>query len=172
MSRAVREFPRPVPLARIGVEPYRQEIEASEAERDALARRFDLLSLERLSASVELVRRGPDMVLLHAVFTAGFAQSCVISLEPVEGAIADEFTLLYGPPEREEEAGATVAEDIAFEPLLGETIDIGEAVAQEFSLALPQFPRLPDAEPEIAAEPDAAAGPFAALARLSSRPAD
>ena len=49
----------------------------------------------------------------------------------------------------------------------GAAIDIGEAVAQELSLALPEFPRHPDA----AAEPvDAAAEPiddrFAALARL------
>jgi hypothetical protein len=36
-------------------------------------------------------------------------------------------------------------QDPAFEPLEGEAIDIGEAIAQEFSLALPPFPRADDA---------------------------
>lgn len=171
-GRVAPEFSRPVPLARIGSEPYRQEIVASEAERAALAQRFDLVSLDRLSATVELVRREAEIVVLHAEFAGEFVQSCVVSLDPVGGAVADEFTLLYGPPEREEAAGAALAEDVAFEPLPGDSIDVGEAVAQEFSLSLPPFPRLPDAAPEIGAEPDPAAGPFAALARLAGRPQD
>lgn len=161
------EFSRPVPLARLGFETYRQRIEATEAERAALARRFDLVALDRLTAAVELTRRGPDTVLLRADFAAEFAQSCVVTLEPVAGAVADGFSLLYGPPEREEEAGAT--SEVAFEPFAGETIDIGEAVAQEFSLSLPQFPRLPDAVPEIETAAEEPEGPFAALARLADR---
>ena len=42
----------------------------------------------------------------------------------------------------------------AFEPLVGEAIDIGEAVAQEFSLALPPFPRSPEIRVETETEPD------------------
>ena len=41
----------------------------------------------------------------------------------------------------EEAAAGGVEDEVAFEPLIGEAIDIGEAVAQEFSLALPRFPR-------------------------------
>ena len=44
------EFSRCVKLARIGSEPYRQRISANEDERVALARRFDLVSLDRLDA--------------------------------------------------------------------------------------------------------------------------
>jgi uncharacterized metal-binding protein YceD (DUF177 family) len=169
-ARRAPEFSRPVRLGRIGFEPYRQEIAASEAERAALAERFDLVALDRLSAVVELVRRGPDTILLRADFAAEFSQNCVVTLEPVEGTVADRFSLLYGPPQREEALGATLEEDVAFEPLLGEEIDIGEAVAQEFSLALPPFPRLPDAEPEEVESADCdIAGPFAALWRVERR---
>ena len=42
--RVPPEFSRRVPLARLGPEPFRQDIAAGEAERDALARRFDLVA--------------------------------------------------------------------------------------------------------------------------------
>jgi len=168
MSAGRTEFSRVVPLARLGAEPFRQEIVATEAERAVLARRFDLVSLERLNASVELARRAHDLILLTAAFDAEFQQSCVVTLDPVPGAVSERFSLLYGPPEAEE--GAIGAEDdVAFEPLTGDTIDIGEAVAQEFSLALPPFPRCPDATVEAEAPARGDESPFAALSRLSEQ---
>jgi hypothetical protein len=53
MSPQRPEFSRIVSLAQIGADPFRQEIAATEAERDALARRFDLFALDRLAAEVE-----------------------------------------------------------------------------------------------------------------------
>jgi uncharacterized metal-binding protein YceD (DUF177 family) len=162
------EFSRPVLLARIGAEPLHREVVASAAEREALASRFDLLALDRLAAHVELIRRGGDIIRLHATFEAAFAQECVVTLEPIDSTLSGEFELLYGPPEAEEIAMGVVGDMVAFEPLAGDAIDIGEAVAQEFSLALPPFPRSPDADADTAPAPPAAdeAGPFAELARL------
>jgi len=165
------EFSRLVPLARLGVEPFRQDIAATQAERAALARRFDLPGLDRLCAVVELVRRGADRFLLRAAFSAEFVQHCVVTLDPIGGAVSETFTLFYGPPEAEEEADGTVEDDVAFEPVVGNAIDVGEAVAQQFSLALPPFPRVPDATLE--ASPPDDAGPFAAaLSRLRDRRGD
>lgn len=161
------EFSRPVLLARIGAEPVRREIAANSGEREALARRFGLLALDRLSANVELFRRGGDVILLRAGFEAAFAQECVVTLDPIESTLSGEFELLYGPPDVEETAMGVIGDTVAFEPLAGDAIDIGEAVAQEFSLALPPFPRSPDAEAP-AAPPDAP-GPFAELGRLLAR---
>jgi uncharacterized metal-binding protein YceD (DUF177 family) len=163
------EFSRRVPLARLGYESFRQEIEADTAECAALARRFGLLAVDRLAADVELRRQGSDRILLRATFDAAFMQSCVVTLDPVAGAVSEHFSLLYGPPELEESGVGGVEDDVAFEPLVGEAIDIGEAVAQEFALALPPFPR--SAEADSAAAPPAAEdpGPFAQLARLIGR---
>ena len=157
------EFSRRVLLARLGADPYRQTISASGKEREALARRFDLVSLDRLDAEIELSRRGPDLVLLSASFTAEFAQNCVITMEPVAAAVSEEFSLLYGPPEVESQAAGAVEDDCAFEPLAGDAIDIGEAIAQQFSLALPSFPRAPNADlaTEMPPQPEEA-GPLAA----------
>ena len=160
------EFSRIVPLAQLGAEPFRQEIAASEAEREALARRFGLLALDRLAAEVELFRQGRDAILLRAEFEAAFAQSCVVTLDPVEGAMAANFALRYGPPEAESEN--SVNDDLAFEPLVADFIDVGEAVAQEFSLALPAFPRSPGALLEVE-EGSAGSEPFAALSPLADR---
>jgi uncharacterized metal-binding protein YceD (DUF177 family) len=167
MSKPTPEFSRLVALARLGTEPFRQEIAASPEERERLARRFDLVSLDRLSAAVALYRQSGEMVRLEADFTADFAQECVVTLEPVAATIVHRFTLLYGPaaedtqPEIELDAEAPV-----FEPLTGDAIDIGEAVAQELSLALPEFPRDPNAVLDAAAIAEEPANPFAALAKL------
>jgi uncharacterized metal-binding protein YceD (DUF177 family) len=159
------EFSRRVPLSRLGPEPFRQEIAASEEERRALARRFELASLDRLCATVELVRRGERLIMLDAAFEAEFVQNCVVTLEPVPGSLSERFALLYGPADGEEEAAMEAGEEVAFEPLAGAAIDIGEAVAQEFSLALPPFPRSPGVV--VGCEsPAADHGPFAVLARL------
>ena len=165
------EFSRIVLVARLGADPYRQQIAATEAEREALACRFDLVSLDHLSATVELARERGGTILLRAGFDAAFAQHCIVTLDPVAGSLHESFVLRYGPPEAEPDEAVSGADDEpAFEPLTGDAIDVGEAVAQEFSLALPPFPRAPDAVVEAGAtEPDTDDGPFAALARLSRR---
>jgi uncharacterized metal-binding protein YceD (DUF177 family) len=169
-STAQPEFSRLVPLARLGAEPFRQDITATQAERAALAQRFDLPAVDRLYAAVELVRHGADMFLLRAAFAAEFVQSCVVTLDPVDGTLSEQFTLLYGRPEAEEEAGGAVEDEVAFEPIIGNAIDVGEAVAQQFSLSLPPFPRSPGANLEAEAPPADEAGPFAAaLSRLVDR---
>jgi uncharacterized metal-binding protein YceD (DUF177 family) len=148
---ALPEFSRPVALARLGAEPFRQDIAASEAERAALARRFDLVALDRLTATVELVRQGKDRFVLRAAFEAEFVQSCVVTLDPVGGAASEAFTLAYGPPEAEPDLSGSIEEDVAFEPIVGTMIDVGEAVAQQVALALPPFPRIPGASVETEA---------------------
>lgn len=159
------EFARPVPLMRVGGETYRREIAATEAERTALAQRFGLVSLDRLVAEVELLREPAGTILLTAAFEAVFEQECIVTLDPLQDSVSDQFQLRYGSPEQEASAPAG-DDDPAFEPLTVDAIDIGEAVAQEFSLALPPFPRAADVTLEIEAPETPADGPFAALEKL------
>jgi uncharacterized metal-binding protein YceD (DUF177 family) len=162
MSGPIPEFSRFVSLARVGAAPFEQEIAATREECAALAVRFGLLGIDRLTARVALERKPGDTILLSAEWEAAFTQECVVSLEPVPGSIGERFELRYGPPATE---GEDDAEAPAFEPLEGDAIDVGEAVAQEFSLALPLFPHLPDAVLEIEEEAEDE-GPFAVLERL------
>lgn len=169
MTGPMAEFSRIVPLDRLAAGAYRQTIAAAPEEREALAARFGLLALDHLAATVELRRERPGIVLLEAGIEAGFVQSCVVTLEPVEGQVSTSFALRYGPPEAAEAAVASSLDEPAFEPLCGDAIDIGEAVAQELSLQLPVFPRRPEAALDDAAAADPPANPFAVLARGGSR---
>jgi uncharacterized metal-binding protein YceD (DUF177 family) len=166
MSGVVPEFSRLVPLTRLGPEPFRQRIEATMQEREGLSKRFELLALHRLVAEVELGRQSGEAILLDAVFEAEFDQCCAITLEPIRGAIADRFSLLYGTNPQEDQELALNGDEPAFELLTGDAIDIGEAVAQELSLALPDFPRDPDAVIDAAGLGDPIEQPFASLAQL------
>jgi uncharacterized metal-binding protein YceD (DUF177 family) len=166
MNDVTPEFSRLVPLARLGLEPFRQRIEATPEERERLARRLDLLALDRFAADVELRRQSGEIIILEAAFAAEFEQCCSVTLEPVRGAIADRFFLVYGPEEDDGREIALNGDEPAFEPLTGDVIDVGEAVAQELSLALPEYPRRPEVSVGDLAEAEQEEGPFAALARL------
>ena len=169
MTDIMPEFSRLVPLTRLGSAPFAQHIEATPSEREKLSRRFDMLALDRLNAAVELRRQGDEVIVLEATFEAEFVQSCVITLEPVAGSVSDRFTLVYGPAEGEHQEIGWQQEEAAFEPLNGDVIDIGEAVAQELSLSLPAFPRHPDAKTDGEALAQPTGSPFISLARLRQR---
>jgi uncharacterized metal-binding protein YceD (DUF177 family) len=169
MSDMASEFSRLVPLTRLGPEPFRQRIEATAEERERLSQRFGLLALDRLVAEVVLQRQSGEIILLEAAFEAEFEQCCAVTLEPIRGSVSDPFSLVYGPPRDAGEEIALNGDEPAFEPLNGDAIDIGEAVAQELSLALPLFPRHSDATIDGAVAPEPAEGPFASLARLRKR---
>jgi hypothetical protein len=185
------EFSRPVPIERLEEGDFTQTISANEAERAALARRFGLLALDRLEAEISLRRiaRGP-VLRLEGRLAAAVVQSCVLSLEPVEGRIDESFAVLYQPEGYgSEHGGANGTETMEAgedwpEPILDGRIDIGEATAQQLVLALDPYPRKPGIEledvigPRGAGDPaspgggkDGPAGPFAALAGLAKRKA-
>jgi uncharacterized metal-binding protein YceD (DUF177 family) len=170
MTEITPEFSRLVPADQIGGKPFARWIEANAEEREKLSRRFDLLVLDRFVAEVELRRQSPEIILLEAQFEAEFEQCCAVTLEPVRGAVSDRFSLIYGPTPQNQEEFVLSGDEPAFEPLYGDVIDIGEAVAQELSLALPVFPRDLGAVIDGVEEAEPFEGPFAALARLRTKP--
>jgi len=147
MTAALPEFSRRVELARLGALEAIYPISADAAEREALVRRFDLLSLDRLEAKIRLQRLAGGMVRLSGWLGADVVQACVVSLEPVASMLDWDFTVLYGSTE----PGKTVMVDLETdeaEPFDGDAIDIGEAVAQQLALALDPYPRAPGASLE------------------------
>jgi hypothetical protein len=174
------EFSRPVSTARLGAKPATYRIEAQSDERAALARRFDLISLDRLSADVTLVRESGGAVRLTARLAAAVAQRCVVTLAPVPADLVDDFTLIYRDDVDEAEADRVALEnpeDEIVEPLIGDSIDIGEAVAQQLSVVMDPYPRalgVPSTSDEAGDgddhdEPLARRNPFDALAPLKKQ---
>ena len=171
------EFSRVVSIARLGAEAAEHVITAGEGERAALAGRFGILAIERLAATVRLMRIAGG-VRLEAALEAEVVQECVVTLEPFTSTVSDSFALVY---RRRVEAGEGTTIDVDVdedEPLLGDEIDIGEAVAQQLSLALDPYPRSPAAQSRMteaaeamkpAAPPpegEVTQRPFAELAKL------
>jgi uncharacterized metal-binding protein YceD (DUF177 family) len=167
MDGDAAEFTRPVEIARLNRGEQQFRIAANAEERAALARRFDLLGLDKLEADVRLAAVVGGLVRLEADLAADVTQACVVTLAPVKARLDESFTLLYGEGGEASEV-ALDGEAETIEPISSGVIDIGEAVAQQLSLALDPFPHAPGAElarREAAPEP-AAESPFKALAKL------
>jgi len=162
------EFSRLVRIAGLGSTAFRQRIEATPDERRQLSQRFDLLALDRLAAIVELRRQDCEVVFLEATFEAEFVQACTVTLDPVPGSISGRFSLIYAPIGEQQHEIDWGVDEPTFERLEGDTIDIGEAVAQELSLSLPLCPRHPDAGIDVEFSEELN-GPFASLARRLGR---
>jgi len=134
------EFSRRVELARLRAHEAVYPITAKPSEREALARRFDLLSLDRLEAEVRLNRLAGGLVRVNGHFAADAVQACVVSLEPVVSRLDREFTALYGPGDDDDDVIVDLESEL-IEPFEGDAIDIGEAVAQQLALSLDPYPR-------------------------------
>ncbi len=154
-------------------------IEADEAERRALAERFELEEIKRLKATLRLKRvRGEDMVRVTGALEADVVQTCIVTLDPVHNTVHDSFEGLFAPeslvpePAEEMEFDASILEEDIIEPFVNGRIDIGELTAQHLSLALDPYPRCPGielpvmVEQEEEEEEEARPNPFAALERL------
>jgi uncharacterized metal-binding protein YceD (DUF177 family) len=175
-ARTVPEFSRSIAADTISSHAQRREISAEPGERAALARRFGLVSLDRLDATLELRRQAGDIIHVSGRLMADVVQSCVVSLAPVPAHIETDFELEYG-------ASAGQEGDVAFDPLGPDAlepiydgqIDLGEAAAQQLAIALDPYPRAPGAVLDTAGlsvgdEKSGAKQPFAALAALKKRP--
>ncbi|MDQ2101234.1 YceD family protein [Azospirillum isscasi] len=167
-----------------------ETIEATEAERKALADRFELEGIGRLTATVRLRSvRGGQMVRVEGELDADVVQTCVVTLEPVPARLSDRFGALFAPEsmvpgeEDEIEIDPNVAEEDIPEAMTNGRIDIGELTAQHLSLALDPYPHAegiefsgysegeeeeegPDAAGDDAGADPEKPNPFAVLERL------
>lgn len=146
------EFSRPADVTRIGRLEHRVSISANDAERAALARRFDLIELAELAADLVVKKRGDGVVELTGRWRARLAQPSVVSLEPVWSTIEDDARVYFaGPPGKGGAADLDPLDEEGWPELIeaGE-IDLGEAVAQLMAVALDPYPRLPEEGGEAA----------------------
>ena len=175
-AEAQSEFSRTVGPERLGDQKIVEQIEATEAERERVRGRLDLLGLDWLSAKCRIAQGLGGMVTVECDWEADLAQACVVTLEPVMQALSGRFQALY----RANEGEATVENDVTVdpeaddppEPLPPAGIDLGELVVQELAVALDPYPRLEGAElprQYQSLEEEGDAHPFAALKVLKSK---
>lgn len=138
------EFPRPERIDTIGEGARSVAIEADEAERAALARRFGLIAVDRLAARFTLRREAAGIAATGHV-EAAVTQACSVTGDPVPAIVDEPVSLRFVAPgggEEEVELGADQIDTVEIE---GGAVDLGEAAAETMALALDPFPRSPRA---------------------------
>ncbi len=171
------EFSRIVDFRDLGDQGLRIELRATDDECARLARRFGLVAMADLSASARLSRTSDERVRLEASFQAEVTQTCVVSLEPVANRVAETLDIEF-----ELGTGGAPKPDVTYdpssdrEPLTGDSLDLGEFLAEELALALDPYPRKPGVSLEMGpggtgadGEAGRPAGPFEALAVLKRK---
>ena len=153
------------------------EVEASEAERAALARRFGITAIQALTAKVDF-REKDEAIVASGMFNATLEQPCAVTRDDFIYDVSEDFSLRFVPAGRigeyEQDAEFELTEEdldeIEYE---GETFNIGEAISQELALAIDPYREGPGADAmrkEAGIESDedrAPSGPLAeALAAL------
>ncbi|MCZ4280130.1 DUF177 domain-containing protein [Kiloniella laminariae] len=145
VSRYENEFSRRYPADRIQARSQVIELKAKPEECAALARRFDLVELNNLSAVLNLEPKGKgSLLLVTGQLKADVIQACAVSAEPIISSLDESFEILYSF-DPVDEAGDEILIDMDAEdpPEMVELqgIDFGEAVAQQLAVMLDPYPR-------------------------------
>lgn len=174
MSTGSSEFSRLIDPRKIDAGPL--ELEATEAERAALAKRFGLVAVNALTATIELEPKSTG-VAANGSLQADIVQSCAVSGDDLPAQIEETIALKFVPEqvrEPSEEEIELAPEELDEIEYAGDRFDLGEAVAQTLALAIDPFAEGPRAD-EVRAEKglasdDEPSGPLAeALAALKNR---
>ena len=164
MKTDTPEFNLALDLCDVGGATKRLMLEAAAPERAALAVRFGLLALDVLNAALEIRRDAAGIHVSGQVHGQG-SQPCVASGEPVPFLITERIALKLVPKLPEGSEIELSTEDLDIEPLLGDTVDVGEIAVQVFALGLDPYPRSAIKVAGLITEEDAVAArsPFAVL---------
>ena len=174
MTSPAPEFSRPIRADQIARHAQGVTITADAGEREALARRFNLLALDRLEADYALNEENGAIVARGRV-RAELTQPCVATGAAVPEKIDTDFMLRFVEESREAAEGDELeidSEDCDVIGYDGQMIDMGEAVAETMALAMTPFPRSPDADSflrEAGVLSEEQASPFAALLSLKDK---
>lgn len=140
----------PVAVASLPRDGKERRFEAAAEAREALAREFDLVSVERFSA-VYVARpwRG-DGVRIEGRFAAEIVQESVVTLEPVRQSLGEAFDYTFAPEaSRLAMRSLPATGEIEIDPeaddppetFVGVTIEFGPYLSEAFALALDPYPR-------------------------------
>lgn len=144
-------------------------LEADDAQRAALARAHDLVSVERFFATLAVRPWRGEGVRVSGKVEADVTQLCVVTMEPIPAQIDEDVEALFVPEgsrlsRADHEGGEIVLEpeggDVP-EPFAGDRVDVGALAEEFFALGIDPYPRKENAALEVPDEPeDKEAGPL------------
>ena len=167
------EFSRPIAVEGLTLDKTRTEIiEATEAECEALSKRFDLRELSDFKATINIRRVTGGMVKVDGTVKASVVQACVVSLQKVYSEVDAKFETYFteNPDDLKDDDELIGEDDEDVSEMISEgIIDMGEVAAQYLSLEIDPYPRAPGVS--LAAQLagsglDVKSNPFQVLERL------
>lgn len=147
---SANEFSHMIKLDEIGVGSSTIRLSADPTALGALAARFDLATLENLDAELA-VSRDPKGILAEGRIRSTLSQHCIATGEPVRTVLDDPVKIRFVPEPVDRVEIELEADDCDSMFYEGQSIDLGEAVAQSLGLALDPYPRSPGAAEELKA---------------------
>lgn len=130
-------------------------VEADARELVELAKAWKVEAVESLSAELQINRWKRDGIRVKGTVSAKLTQACVVTLEPIETKINEDFEQIFVP---EGSKLARVATNTTAEMVLdpdgpdlpetfsGDTLDVGPIISEFVALAIDPYPRKAGAE--------------------------
>lgn len=148
-------------------DPLKKVIGAKKEECEALAKRYGILAVTSLKASLKVEKiKASDVYKVSGHFNAGVEQECVVSLAPVPDSLSGNIEAYF----TDQKQPSTIVQetempDESEDPEFAENgeIDLGELVAQMIALELNPYPRAEGVEFDEAKHTSKKPNPFAAL---------
>lgn len=174
----------------IADKPLNLTIEPNEEQIEALERRLDLVRLSGVVAKLTLTRtQGGHSVHVRGNVSAHVVQKCVVTLDPVDDVIEEDFEAWFADPDqavsltrirhdkKSKGERPVLSESDDPEPMIDGQVDVGELVTQYLSLALNPYPHAEgvsyqggdSSESDDTGGPNALKNPFAALKEWKDR---
>jgi uncharacterized metal-binding protein YceD (DUF177 family) len=167
-----------VVAAQIPERGLHRELDADEAQRNAMAEAAGLRGVLSAHATLDVTAGKDGRFYVTGRVRARIAQTCVVTLDPIENDIDEPIDLIFAPPEQIPQLADLVDETEADnneadppEPIINGIIDLGRLATDALFLGIDPYPRKPDAvfAPEVT-PPDPEDHPFAALKALKAKP--
>lgn len=170
----------PVIVAQIPDTGLHRELEASAAERQAMAEIAGLREILSAQAAFDVVPKSGGRVQVTGLVRGRIGQTCVVTLDPIVSEIEEEVDLMFAPEAEARRLADLIEEgqddegpsDVADPPeaIVNGIIDLGRLATDALFLAIDPYPRKEGAvfEAEVTA-PDPEDHPFAALKALQDR---
>ncbi|MBR0855626.1 YceD family protein [Bradyrhizobium liaoningense] len=170
----------PVIVAQIPDAGLHREIEASAAERKAMAEVAGLREILSAKADFDVVPKSGGRFQVTGTVRARVGQTCVVTLDPIESEIDEEVDLMFAPEAEARRLADLIEEgqdgeeppEVADPPeaIVNGIIDLGRLATDALFLAIDPYPRKEGAvfEAEVTA-PDPEDHPFAALKALQDK---
>jgi hypothetical protein len=184
MTLQDRLFSRPISVTDLPARGRDIKVEATAAERVAIARDLGLVALDSLTGTYHVAPTGRG-ARLEGKVVARIRQTCVVSLDPFDVELDEPVKIAFATAPEPGEGGVLQGDTLSIspdeddppEPLTGGVIDLGAVTLEFLALGLDPYPRKPGVELSAEFSPERvdeekAPSPFAALAELGRKRAD